>query len=348
MSRSVLAAAAGRSRSLALVAAAATRAGAARLARRRPRRDAARRSPAGTSTCAPTSRACRRARAASREGQEVWDAKCASCHGTFGESNELHADRGGVGDDSAGRRSRSARPAATLMKLTPTRRSGTTSTARCRWNAPKTLTTDEVYALTAYVLHLGDIVPADFVLSTAIDRRGRRMPNRNGFTTRPRPLGRDGKPDIAQRGLHEGLRRRGARRLAAARLRARRARQPRRAERGRSAPARRRARPPRRAQAAGDRAADLAERARASARPATRATASTSASSGPSFREVAAQLRGRRGAEARLAGEAPRGRRGRLGADPDAAAAAAQRGRRAALVQWILGGRAVSYRERPG
>ncbi|HSW83104.1 MAG TPA: c-type cytochrome, partial [Usitatibacter sp.] len=24
-----------------------------------------------------------------QQGQKVWDAKCASCHGTFGESNEV-------------------------------------------------------------------------------------------------------------------------------------------------------------------------------------------------------------------------------------------------------------------
>ena len=26
------------------------------------------------------------------QGQEIYDAKCASCHGTFGESERLHAD----------------------------------------------------------------------------------------------------------------------------------------------------------------------------------------------------------------------------------------------------------------
>ena len=35
------------------------------------------------------------------------------------------------------------------------------------FNAPKSLTNDEVYALTAYVLNLNDILPADAVL----DRR---------------------------------------------------------------------------------------------------------------------------------------------------------------------------------
>jgi cytochrome c len=51
------------------------------------------------------------------------------------------------------------------------------------WTAPKTLTVEEVYAVTAYILNLGDIVPDDFVLS---DRNmpdvQKRLPNRNGFT----------------------------------------------------------------------------------------------------------------------------------------------------------------------
>jgi hypothetical protein len=33
------------------------------------------------------------------------------------------------------------------------------------WNAPKSLRPDEVYAVLAYLLHLGEIVPADFTLS---------------------------------------------------------------------------------------------------------------------------------------------------------------------------------------
>jgi cytochrome c len=50
------------------------------------------------------------------------------------------------------------------------------------WNAPKSLTTDEVYAVTAFVLNLGDIVPADFVLSDKnIAEVQARLPNRNGL-----------------------------------------------------------------------------------------------------------------------------------------------------------------------
>ena len=51
------------------------------------------------------------------------------------------------------------------------------------WNAPKTLSADEVYALTAYILNLGRIVPDDFVLSERnMAEVQKRLPNRNGMT----------------------------------------------------------------------------------------------------------------------------------------------------------------------
>ena len=49
------------------------------------------------------------------------------------------------------------------------------------WNAPKSLTPDEVYAVMAYILNLGEIVPADFTLSDKnIAEVQNRLPNRNG------------------------------------------------------------------------------------------------------------------------------------------------------------------------
>jgi cytochrome c len=50
------------------------------------------------------------------------------------------------------------------------------------WNNPKTLTPDEVFGVTAYLLNLANIVPADFVLSDKnIADVQKRMPNRNGM-----------------------------------------------------------------------------------------------------------------------------------------------------------------------
>ena len=54
------------------------------------------------------------------------------------------------------------------------------------YNAPQSLSADEVYAVTAYVLHLNGIVPADARLDARTLPRVR-MPNRDGFVSDPRP-----------------------------------------------------------------------------------------------------------------------------------------------------------------
>jgi cytochrome c len=52
------------------------------------------------------------------------------------------------------------------------------------WNAPKSLSSDEDYAVTAFILNLGGIVPDDFTLSDANIRSVQeRLPNRRGMTT---------------------------------------------------------------------------------------------------------------------------------------------------------------------
>jgi cytochrome c len=51
------------------------------------------------------------------------------------------------------------------------------------WNNPKSLSVDEVYAVTAFLLNLGNVVPDDFTLSDRnIADVQQRMPNRNGMT----------------------------------------------------------------------------------------------------------------------------------------------------------------------
>jgi cytochrome c len=123
------------------------------------------------------------------EGQAIYDEKCASCHGTFGESNSHMQIAGGVG---------------TLASDQPMRTTGSKlNHAATLWdyinrampfNAPQTLTPNEVYALTAYVLNLNDILPADAVVDQdSLPRL--RMPNRDGFTTKHGFMSRDGKPD---------------------------------------------------------------------------------------------------------------------------------------------------------
>jgi cytochrome c len=65
------------------------------------------------------------------------------------------------------------------------------------WNAPRSLTPDETYALVAFILSLGEIVPDDFVLSnTNIADVQKKMPNRNGMTREHGFWTINGKPDV--------------------------------------------------------------------------------------------------------------------------------------------------------
>ncbi|RZJ19763.1 MAG: c-type cytochrome [Haliea sp.] len=125
------------------------------------------------------------------KGQEVWDGKCASCHGVFGESNSVfHPLVGGTTaeDVKTGRVANLLRPEypsrTTLMKVPTLSTLWDYINRAMPWAQPKSLSVEEVYAVTAYMLNLGGIVPDDFTLS---DRNMRevqqRMPNRNGMTT---------------------------------------------------------------------------------------------------------------------------------------------------------------------
>ena len=123
------------------------------------------------------------------QGQQIWEAKCESCHGTFGESNEVFTPMtGGTTrqDMVTGHVATLKRPdfpqRTTLMKLAQLSTLWDYINRAMPWNAPKSLTTDEVYAVTAYILSLGDIVTADFVLSDKNIREVQgKLPNRNGM-----------------------------------------------------------------------------------------------------------------------------------------------------------------------
>ncbi len=124
------------------------------------------------------------------QGQQIWEDQCASCHGMFGESNQVFQPIvGGTGanDVQRGRSARLTDPSfpgrTTLMKL-PTLSTLWDYVYRAMpWSAPKSLSPDEVYAVMAYMLNLGGVLPDDFVLSDAnIAEAQARLPNRNGMT----------------------------------------------------------------------------------------------------------------------------------------------------------------------
>lgn len=117
------------------------------------------------------------------KGAEVYAEQCAACHGTFGEGEGRFPKlAGGVGT------LRDERPEPTVGSYWPF--------APTLWDyinrampmpAPHTLPADDVYALTAYILNLNDLVPNDFVA----DRHSLpkvKMRNRDNFIwTDPRP-----------------------------------------------------------------------------------------------------------------------------------------------------------------
>ena len=124
-------------------------------------------------------------------GQEIWEAKCASCHGIFGESNEVFSPLIGgttAADIKTGHVARLNDPAfpgrTTMMKLSSVSTLWDYIHRAMPWSQPKTLTHDEVYAVTAFVLNLGGVVADDFTLSDQnIAAVQARLPNRNGTTT---------------------------------------------------------------------------------------------------------------------------------------------------------------------
>ncbi|HEV8689240.1 MAG TPA: c-type cytochrome [Ideonella sp.] len=143
------------------------------------------------------------------QGQVLWEAKCASCHGVFGESTETFNPLVGgttAEDVKAGRvaslNNNSFPGRTSLMKLSSVSTLWDYIHRAMPWNQPKTLTTEEVYAVTAYLLHLGGIVPEGFVLAdTNIAEVQNRLPNRHGATTDHglwpgKGLGNGGRPDV--------------------------------------------------------------------------------------------------------------------------------------------------------
>ena len=136
-------------------------------------------------------------------GQALWDANCASCHGVFGESNEFfNPIIGGTTPDDAKSGvvkslTTSELQRTTMMKLSSLATMWDYIRRAMPWNAPKSLSDDDVYALTAYILHLADLVPAGFVLSEANIRDAeQKLPNHNGMTRDHGMWDLRGKPDV--------------------------------------------------------------------------------------------------------------------------------------------------------
>ena len=132
-------------------------------------------------------------------GHEVFDQQCAACHGASGE--------GGVGDQLVGGQGTlaSKKPIRTVGSYWPYAPTLFDYIHRAMpFDAPQSLTADQVYAVSAYILYLNDLVPRDAVLDAASLPKVQ-MPNRNGFITEdPREF----EGQLAPR--HQPLKRHGA------------------------------------------------------------------------------------------------------------------------------------------
>jgi cytochrome c len=109
------------------------------------------------------------------EGETIFAAKCAGCHGAHGEGKPMDRLVGGFGtifDAKSERTIGSFWPYATTL-FDFVRRA-------MPLNAPQSLTPNETYALCAYLLFLNKIVPQDATLDAATLPKVQ-MPNRGNF-----------------------------------------------------------------------------------------------------------------------------------------------------------------------
>src|SRR5229473_5000666 len=114
-------------------------------------------------------------------GREVFDQQCAACHGAKGE--------GGIGDQLVGGQGTLAtpKPVRTVGSYWPYAPTLFDYIRRAMpQNAPQSLSNDDVYAVSAYILNLNGLLPADATLAPTT-LSAIKMPNRRMFVGDPRP-----------------------------------------------------------------------------------------------------------------------------------------------------------------
>jgi mono/diheme cytochrome c family protein len=111
------------------------------------------------------------------QGEAIFAEKCASCHGPHGEGKPMDQLVGGIGTLS------DKKPVKTVGSFWPYATTVFDFVRRAMpLNAPQSLTPDEVYAVSAYILFLNGIVPQDATLDARTLARIK-MPNRDGFVS---------------------------------------------------------------------------------------------------------------------------------------------------------------------
>ncbi|MSO71503.1 MAG: cytochrome c [Alphaproteobacteria bacterium] len=109
------------------------------------------------------------------DGLAVYEANCKSCHGDKGAGGPMDRLTGGIGSLTSGT------PVKTVASYWPYATTIFDYVRRAMpYPAPQSLTSDEIYAVIAYLLSIDKIVPEDAVLSEKTLAQVR-MPNRDGF-----------------------------------------------------------------------------------------------------------------------------------------------------------------------
>ncbi len=116
------------------------------------------------------------------DGEGLYEEKCAVCHGLFGEGEGrwpvLAGGKGTLAQD---------RPTKTVGSYWPYASTLYDYIYRAMpFPAPRSLTADETYAISAYVLYLNELVDEEFVLSNE-NLASIKMPNEPNFFVDPRP-----------------------------------------------------------------------------------------------------------------------------------------------------------------
>ncbi len=131
-------------------------------------------------TIGPEGRELPDGRGTAINGAQVYEVRCKECHG-----------EGGVGGDQAAligkpEQLRESPPIKTVGSFWPHATTLFDYTRRAMpFEEPGTLTADQIYAVTAYVLHLNGIIEESFELNRET-LPGVQMPNRDGFVRDPR------------------------------------------------------------------------------------------------------------------------------------------------------------------
>jgi cytochrome c len=115
------------------------------------------------------------------QGRSIYEQKCMTCHGAEGQGHPMDRLAGGQGTLTT------AKPVKTIGSYWPYATTIFDYVRRAMpLDNPQSLSSDEVYALTAYLLHLNGIIESNAIID-AQNLAKVEMPNRAAFRSDPRP-----------------------------------------------------------------------------------------------------------------------------------------------------------------